>query len=292
MGNKVLIVLLIIVLIIISIALIGFMFFMINGRGFMFGWSSVSTELVAEEEYDNTFKKINIDTDAADVYVKEGKDEKIKVLVYGEKDKTKLENRDEELEIITHEKKNIFFSFGMKKAKVEIYIPKDYKEKLVVKNKYGDIEIEKFLNAEMEIEEDCGDVSVKGAKKANIKNNFGDIKLEEVEITEIKQSAGNVEVETAEDIKVKNNYGNIKINKINNYLEIEADCGDIKINNLTLNKNAEIKNNFGDIKIGNTNEIYIEAKTSLGDVKVNNNYPKSDVTLKLKNDCGDIKVDN
>ena len=41
-----------------------------------------------------------------------------------------------------------------------------------------------------------------------------------------------------------------------------------------------------------TNEIYIDAKTTLGRTKVNNCYQKSDVTLTIKNQCGDIEIDN
>ena len=52
------------------------------------------------------------------------------------------------------------------------------------------------------------------------------------------------------------------------------------------------ENNLGDIKILNTNEIYFDAKTNLGDTKINNNYNKSEITLKIQNDCGDIEINN
>lgn len=294
MENKGLIVLLIILLTIISIVLLTGMFLMINGkfRFNIFGGHKVSTELIAEEEYENKFKKVDIDTGAADVYIKESDSNKVKVLIYGEKEDTKLEKTDEELKIDIHENKRHFFSFGVEMSKVEVYIPKDYKEKIIIKNAYGNIEIGKFLNAEMEISEDCGDISIQSAKKAQIKNDYGDIKLEEAEEADIKQSAGNVEVGKVKDIQVKNNFGDIKIKEVTNYIEADEDCGEIKIDKVTLNKNSRIKNNFGDVKIGNTNEIFIEAKTDMGDVKINNNYHKSDVSLKIDNDCGDIKVNN
>lgn len=41
-----------------------------------------------------------------------------------------------------------------------------------------------------------------------------------------------------------------------------------------------------------TNDIYIDAKTDLGDVDVNHNNRMSGITLKIKNNCGDIEVDN
>ena len=79
---------------------------------------------------------------------------------------------------------------------------------------------------------------------------------------------------------------------VNNYLNLTNDSGDIKINNVNLNKNSIIKDEYGDIEINNTNQIYIDAKTDLGDTKINNNFHKSDITLKIENECGDITVNN
>ena len=39
-------------------------------------------------------------------------------------------------------------------------------------------------------------------------------------------------------------------------------------------------------------KIKIVAETDLGDVKINENYKKSNITLEIKNDCGDIIVNN
>ena len=75
-------------------------------------------------------------------------------------------------------------------------------------------------------------------------------------------------------------------------MNLSNDCGDIKVRSIVLNKNSYIENNFGDIKIESTNEIYINAQTNLGDVKINNNYQKSDITLTIKNDLGDITINN
>ena len=52
---------------------------------------------------------------------------------------------------------------------------------------------------------------------------------------------------------------------------------------------SEISASLGNVEIGKTNEIYIDAKTTLGRTKVNNNYQKSDVTLTIKNQSGDIE---
>lgn len=290
MKNNTLIVCLIVLLVIISIGLITFMIKVINGKmGFPY---KVSDELVVDEEYNNNFDEINITSDASDIEVKETSGEKIRVVIYGDKDKTEVEEKNNELRIISKHNKGSWFAFRNKIAKIEVYIPKDYDKNIIINNKYGDIDVEEFSKANIEINEDCGDVDVIGGNKVDITNKYGDIKLEKAKEANIKQSAGAVKVESVDDIVVKNNYGDIKITNVYNSINAEEDCGDVKIDNLTINKDSSIKNNLGSIKIGSTNEIYIEAKTDLGDVKVNNNYKKSDITLNLKNNCGDIKVNN
>ena len=107
----------------------------------------------------------------------------------------------------------------------------------------------------------------------------------------MKSSCGDIEIGTVNDAKVKNNYGDITIRNINNYMNIEADCGDIEIENVNINKNSYIKNSLGNIEIAHTNDIHIDAKTDLGDTSVNDNY-KADITLTIKNNCGDIEVNN
>lgn len=290
MKNNTLIVCLIIILVIICIALLGFMMKVINGKmGFPY---KVSEELVIDEEYENKFNSIEISSDASDIEVKQTSEEKIRVVIYGDKDKTEVKDKENELYIISKHKKSSWFSFGNKIAKIEVYIPKKYEKEIIVNNKYGDIDIAEFPEANIEVNEDCGDVDVIGANKVIITNKYGDIKLNKAKEANIKQSAGEVKIENVDDIIVKNNYGDIKITNVYNSINAEEDCGDVKVDNLTINKDSSIKNNLGSIKIGTTNEIYIDAKTDLGDVKVNNNHQKSDITLKIENDCGDIKVNN
>ena len=42
--------------------------------------------------------------------------------------------------------------------------------------------------------------------------------------------------------------------------------------------------------ISNIKNVYIDSKTDYGDNDINNNDRKSDIVLKIKNNCGDIKV--
>lgn len=299
MKNRGLIITLIILLAVVCIALGVFMVLGINGRisfrNFgIFNINKVSKTKILDEVYENTFDDIDITTDISNIVIKPSDDNNVRVVIYGnlDKDKFSVDSSTNDLRINYKGKKCTFFCFNIEMSKIEVYIPSNYDKNIEVKNAYGDIEIGEFLNADITVVEDCGDVSIIGAKKIDVKNKLGDIKVDQVIDAKIDQDCGDVKVGKVDNITVKNNLGDIKIKSVNNYLNIDEDCGEIEIDDLVLNKNSVIKTSLGDVKIGTTNEIYIDAKTSLGDTDIRNNYNKSDITLKIDNSCGDIKVRN
>ncbi len=295
MQNKGLIITLIVLLSILAISLLGFMFMFMDGkmRGpRFFKINKISTTKIFDEKYDANFNNIKVDSHISDIYFKKSNDGKVRVVVFGEKKELKVENTSEELSVHFQEKACIGICFNMKKNKVEIYLPENYQEKIMVKNAYGDIRIDNFKYATIEVEEDCGDVSIVSGKKVTVKNDYGDIKVGEAKYANIKESCGDIEIRKVEDIIVKNNYGNIEIKKVLNYIDAKEDCGDIEIESLHINRDSSIKNSFGSIDIGSTNEIYIDAKTDLGDTDIERNFRAAKTTLTLKNNCGDITVEN
>ena len=280
MNNKKLTIFFIVILSIITILLtIFFISLLTNGGNFGYfkiGSSyKVSEELIIDETFSNHFSEIIIDSDASDVLIKTGNDNEVRVLVYGDKDKVSLDTNDNNMHIKTTSKVCIGLCFSTTLYKVEVYLPQNYDKKVVINNKYGDISVGELSNLILEIDMDAGDLEAGSIYKGVINNAYGDIKIDNVN-----------------DITVTNNYGDIKIKNVNYYMDINADCGDISIDNINIMKNSSINNNLGDISLGKTNEVYINAKTSLGDTKVTNNYPKSDVNLNITNNCGDIKVNN
>lgn len=294
MKNKGLIITLIVFLSLLAISLIVLLVVLLNG-GFknfnFFMFSKVSENLVLEEEYGEPFRMIEITSDAGEIEIIESDTDSVKVVIYGEEKNIKVNKKSERLEITT--KMNChFMCFKEKRSKVEVYIPKEYDGKIKVENDFGNVTIGEFRNADIVVEEDCGDVKVIAGNNVKLDNDFGDITLEYAVIAEIEQNAGKVIVGEVQDIKVSNDLGDIRIEKVTNSLQIKENCGDVIIDEVILNKDSSIKNDLGKIKIGFTNDIYIDASTDLGKVKVNENNKKSDITLKLENDCGDIIVDN
>lgn len=290
----------IILIVFLSILVIGLSIFFVNiltNKNFRFGHFSfghkVSNELVFNQEYEAIFDIIKIDSKSSDIEIKEGNESKVKVVIYGDKDETNVEIVNNKLNIKSNEKKCIGFCFNMTIAKIEVYLPNGYSGNINIENNYGDVNIGNFDNLILDAKLDAGDIKVDSLKSGKIKNSYGDIKiLGYSKELEIDQDCGDVEVSEVDRIKLENNYGDINIGKVNEYLQIKEDCGDVKIDSLNLKENSSIHNSYGDIKIGSTNEIYINAKTSLGDTKINNNYQKSDVTLTIDNSCGDIRINN
>ena len=297
MNNKTLKIILIIFLSILVIGLSVFFVNILTNKNFRFGHFSfghkVSNELVFNQEYETVFDTIKIDSKSSDIEVKEGNESKVKVVIYGDKDETNVEVVNNKLNIKSNEKKCIGFCFNMTIAKIEVYLPSSYSGNINIENNYGDVNIGNFDNLILYATLDAGDIKVDSLKTGKIKNSYGDIKISGYsKELNIDQDCGDVEVSEVDRIKLENNYGDINIGKVNEYLQIKEDCGDVEIASLNLKENSSIHNSYGDIKIGSTNEIYINAKTSLGDTKVNNNYQKSDVTLTIDNSCGDIRVNN
>ena len=293
MKNKPLIITLISIFSVLCIGLIVVFVMALNGKFRLPHFSfnvSTSNKLVLDKVYDGNYDIIEITSKSGDIEIKQSDDINIRVIVYGKKKYTNVDVYNSKLKITVDEDGCKFFCFNKKIPKIVVYVPASYEGKFKINDNFGDIEIDEFKNSIMEITADCGDISVKSAKEATITNKYGDIEVDNVGKATINESAGDVKIGTANILDVNNNFGDIKIDNITSKFNIKNDCGDVKIDTINIDKNSYIKDNLGDIKINTTNEIYIDAKTKLGDVEVNDNFRKSDITLKIENDCGDIEV--
>ena len=290
MKNKGLIITLISIMSLLVISLIVFMIVFINKRptfNFNFKIGEVTEEIQIDKEYEEMFKEINIDSTAANIEIKKSTDNIIKLKTYSKENESKEEVNNDTLTIKIENEICKHFCINTKISKIELYIPENYENKININNKYGDIEIDKFENLNIDINEDAGDVKIDTINTANINNKYGDIKIENINKGNIKASAGDIEIINTKNIKIENNYGDVKIDNINEYVNIKANCGNIKIDNLNIIEDSSIEDDYGDIKINNTN-AHVDAHTDLGETKINNN--QSDITLKITNNCGDIRV--
>lgn len=298
MKNRKLTITMIILLSFIIILLTGFLVLGLTNKkffkhfNFSFG-SKISSNKVIDETYDTSFDNINIDVKVGKVEIKKGNDQTVKVIIYGDEKRSSVKTSNKKLIISSKEKECFGFCFNQTISKVEIYLPSEYEGNIQINSSYGDIDIDEFKNLNLNVKMDAGDIEIGSVKYADIVNSYGDITINgHSEKLYIKEKCGDVEINEVDDVTVQNNYGDIKVNKINSSLDIKDDCGDIEIDFISINKNSTIHNSLGDIEIGTTNEIFIDAKTNLGDTKINNNYHKSEIVLKITNSLGDIEVGN
>lgn len=278
MKNKGLIIFLIAMLSILAITITVCMFWLLSGKGnfgfFSFGNSTVSNELVYDKTYEEIFKEITINSEAGDIYINHNSNNEVTVKIYGNTKQLEVSDKDN-LKIKYAAKKCVGFCFNVEKSKIEINLPKDYDGKINIDNKFGDTKVSEFLNSNADINHHYGDITIDGIKDGKINNKCGDIEIGSI-------ATANIE----------NNLGDIKIQKVLSKINVEADCGDIEIDELNLENDSTIENNMGDVSIGRTNELRIDAHTSLGEVNVKNNNSNADITLTIDNSCGDITVKN
>ena len=221
----------------------------------VFNNENYQLDKVYDEEFDNEFNLIDIDVEVADVDINVSLDDKTYVKVYNYEELTDVKVGEDAIKIVAKSKKCYFFC-NNKGGKVEVYLPINYQNKINVKSNVGDITIEDFENAYLEVDTNVGDL----------------------------------EVDKIKNIEAKSDVGDIKIDNIYEYVKIKTNVGDVKIKNLNITKDSRIDSEIGDVKIQNINDIYVDAKANIGESKVNTNDRKSDVTLKITSSVGDIKV--
>ena len=272
MKNKGLIITLIIIILLGIVGLCILLFGMITGGISKVFSESYIEEKIVDEVYDSNLENIEIEYDVAKVTINESDSNNIKLVIYGEEDKTNVKVIDNKLYVETKTKKCVGFCINRKKAKVELYVPSDYQNNIETKGNVGDIKVGKFENLKLDSQLDVGDIDIDSVDSAKIKVATGDVKIDTVNVLDIDGKVG--------DIKVEN---------INNKLDISIKTGDVKINKANIISDSTIKTKVGDVKIQETNDIYVSAKSKVGDVNVNSNR-KSDIELKIETNVGDIKA--
>lgn len=281
-----------------AVLLVSLMIWLMTGnrhffKGFTFGFGShISTKIVLDEVYDNTFQYIDLDMEFGDIYLKQSLDDKVHVKVYSDDDKMASSISPERLSISFAEEKSHFFnfSFARVRSKIEVYLPKEYQNHIELTNNYGDIETDTFSETKFQVEADCGDVSIRGAQTIDIENRYGDITLGTVKVAKVVADCGDVVISNVGELIAENSYGDITVDVVDDFLKIKADCGDVFLTSVTLGKNSSIENSYGDVSIKDIANVYVEAKTHLGEANIAKNHRRAEVILKIENDCGDIDV--
>lgn len=264
-SNKPIIITTIILLTILVFVLVIFLVAALNGKtGFNLGLINIGTgnnELIMGRTFESeNIKKIDIKQDAGKIIFKESPNQNITVEIYGDDENiVDIALNDYTLNIdYTKQKKFALINFETPENDVIVYIPTNHQAVINLLNDYGECNMIDLENAEVNINCNAGDVNLGKIKNATIKCDFGNIKIKEV------------------------------LNKCN----IEANCGNVEIDCISILENSMIKTDMGNVEIDDTNDIYINGNCDMGSVDINSNNRNSEIELKIESDCGNISVDN
>ena len=156
-------------------------------------------------------------------------------------------------------------------SKIELYLPIGYSNLIRIENEFGNIEIENFENTTLDVEQEYGNFLGRNVSFLKLVNGYGDVEVKKSIKTRVDAKHGDVTIGDVDDLIVENEFGDITVENVFEHLKLYTENGDIKVNNLIIEKDSFIDANYGDINIGKTNEIYINAKTDRGKKKIKNN---------------------
>ena len=269
----------IIVLFLIAASLGVFLVFAIGHfGGFNFGGFSLgeSDHLALEKEFElDNINLISSDSDTANIHILKSTDgaEKVKVHILAEeKVKVSAEKNDSSIDIYVKEECH-FICFGQKKSTIDIVLPENYEGDFKIKSDAGDIDIDDFEKASLDLDTDAGN------------NKIGKLKAITANV-----DTGKVEIKGAENINVEIDAGDLRINECTNKLYVKNDTGNVEIDNLSLKEDSTVIVDVGNIKINNVGDVRVDVNKSVGNSSVNGGNPKADVNLTVKADVGNIDI--
>lgn len=273
-------------------------------------------------------KNIIIESSSSDINIIEYDDPEVKVHIYGKlytKDNNQKNNQfikfsDGSLDIRENPKKKyLVFNFGElingNKIKIDLYLPKDYKENIVIDTSSGSIKADNLNLKKLDINTYSGEIALKDVKSDDIslETSSGKISADDIEADDldIKTYSGNNDCKsiTAEKVYFETSSGIISLGTVETK-KITGDTysGDIFAEKLTSDdvnlETSSGKITFGDVLVkkikcvtysGNVtfdnaalNDTYIE--TSSGNV-ILSLFEDSEFNLKAENSSGDITCD-
>lgn len=285
------------------------------------------TKTLFQKEYDvEEIKNIQIEVPSTNVKFVEGNESKVKVTIYGhDGEEYNVSTNKNKLEITKQSNTYFMFAFFFfVKEEVLVEVPKTYAEEINISVSSGNVEIADLENSNIQVESHSGNVTVGNSNKVNLKTTSGNIKsgntvegefiatsgniktenmkigkcetksgnieAGDIENAELKATSGSIKAGNTNRITAKTSSGSIRINGINEYCDISATSGGIKIEKCNLTENSSISAKSGGVHIGETNDIFVNAKANSGSIKVKNTNRKADIELNIETTSGSIKV--
>lgn len=246
--NRGLIIAVIALLSIIVLLLAGILGFAITsgGRHFSFNRWENHNNVVYDESYDsNNISDIIVNSDCGDITVKHSNDEKIRIVARGSKaeninvttDSSKLTLNISNTDKMT---RFPFNNYGNISSDIDIYLPDNTPDHIEIHSNLGDVDIDTKLNTNLEINNNCGDISASELDGSfDIHTDLGDIDIKRININKNSSATTNmgdidIEYTNAVNIDYSTSLGTVDIKNKNPdsdiTLQVHTDLGDIEIN--------------------------------------------------------------
>lgn len=291
--RKIGIIILIIILTIFVISLCNILMFAIQNKGWNWFMSFGDLgdlrkkEYIQKEQQISLFDldKVSLEFRSSDVNVFFTEDSQIRVVQYSYKelDDESLFKVNKTAKHITISESNksrfhLFYFWFMNQTVYDVYIPKEYKESLEIKNVSGDIDVEQSLKFEnLTISSTSGDIKMGDveAKNINIDSISGDIKLGRLtdDDLRLKTVSGDIRVENAKGkIEAKTTSGTIEIKELEGEVQLTSVSGDIKSDNFKVTGDSRVKTTSGNVRmyLNQESNCEIQTKSVSGNVTLPN----------------------
>ncbi len=247
-NNKGLIITVIALLSIIVLLLAGILGFAITsgGRHFSFDKWENHNNVVYDESYDSSnISDIIVNSNCGDITVKHSNDEKIRIVARGsnaENINVTADSNKLTLNISNTDKMTRFpfNNYGNMSSDIDIYLPDNTPERFEIHSNLGDVDIDTKLNTNLEINNNCGDISASELGGSfDIHTDLGNIDIKRININKNSSATTNmgdidIEYTNAVNIDYSTSLGTVDIK--NNSpdsditLQVHTDLGDIEIN--------------------------------------------------------------
>lgn len=263
MKNKGFYIFLIVLLSVIVLGLGALLVFGLTHKGFFgfgMGANNISGHLALEQEYDLAdFNTISVNVRAGEVKVHStsGDMSKATLKFFADNDDWALvEMKDKALKIEDDTPECHGFCLHQVGVLVDLYLPADYNGSLDIDNDYGKTTVDLLSEATLRLDNAAGDVELGGAK----------------------------------NIDAKLNAGRLTIGDCFGRLNVENNMGDVEISQLHLTEDSVVDLDMGDVEIRSVGDVHVAADVDLGNKNVSGGNDSAPITLRVKNNMGNITI--
>jgi len=249
---------------VVSLGIATILFFTTSMNG---AWELKGGVTVDEQE---TFSlegiaELNVQTSSTDVLVGKSEGSSIEVYLHGTVHTSRseaiptlaVEQTGNLLQITTERENGQHFVLGFYSDDLvlEIGVPEQYRDRLVVRTSSGDVDIIDQNLSELSVDTSSGDIQLRSVQAATVS----------MESSSGDQEAENLQAEYSE---LTSTSGDVRVGDLTGGAKVKSSSGKITLSYLEFNADLEVRSSSGDVKLflTETARFRLEARASSGDI--------------------------